>query len=50
MGSTIYEDMSFFISLTQIFFVISSILFGGLIFFSFAKLLQKKMVLNLDNS
>jgi hypothetical protein len=34
--------MNFFIALTQIFFVISAILFGGLIFFSFAKMLQRK--------
>jgi len=34
--------MHFFISVTQILFFISAVLFGGVIFFSFAKILQRK--------
>ena len=33
--------MNIFISLTQVLFIISAILFAGVVFFSFAKLLKK---------
>lgn len=33
--------MNIFISLTQVLFIISAILFSGVIFFSFAKLLKR---------